>query len=228
MRFPRNQSQVARAVEKCEFADDGDVAAQAPSVFPPIAEAAAVPAFLGARCLLLTLGRARRELRRLGALRGRGRGPALRGDGAGDVEVAVRLVGEVHARALPASGVVAPDGGDLVGPVDVLVDVVHAVMLLHPIGDVGLAVIGDGRGRVPEAEDLVRSGGRVQLALLRDLPLLAHHALEVFQEVSRRRLQMERGLDASFYTMRVFAFTLVLLLWDLGFGSNIERVAFLR
>jgi len=77
----------------------------------------------------------------------------------------------------------------------------------HPIADVRLATVGvvvgavgggvlrleSSEGRVPETQDFVRRGHRVELALLRHLPLLAHDPVQVGQERrAGRRKQLGR------------------------------------
>lgn len=80
-------------------------------------------------------------------------------------------------------------------------------MFGHPIANVRLpavgvvvGAVGDGvllleasEGRVPETQDFVRGGHRVELALLSHLPLLAHDPVQVGQErCAGRRQQLGR------------------------------------
>lgn len=142
---------------------------------------------MGLNYLLLSVHRpSGGEMRGLGPFRGRRRRSSFTRDRIDDVHAAI-LIGESHGRLPGRTGRVL-DRGVWIRRVNILVKIVRAVVLLHPVGHVGLPVIGHGGRRIPEAEHLVRRRRRVQLALLRDLPLLPHHPLEILQEVARRRL----------------------------------------
>lgn len=82
--------------------------------------------------------------------------------------------------------------GHLEHPVNVLIEVVGPVMLLHPIADVCFLIVGENGRRIPEAEHFVRRRCRLLLALLRHLPLLPHDTLQVLQEIRRWILQLLR------------------------------------
>jgi hypothetical protein len=97
----------------------------------------------------------------------------------------LRPASEITAPRVHRTGGVLHDGVRVV-PVHVFVHVVGAVVLLHPVRDVVLLVVGQQHRRIPETEDLVGRRRRFQLALLRHLPLLPHHSLQVLEEVYRR------------------------------------------
>lgn len=119
-------------------------------------------------------------------LRRRGWRPSFTRDRVHDVDAAI-LVGESDARLAGGARRVL-DGGVGIRRVHVLVEIVGPVVFLHPVRHVRLPVIGDGGGRVAEAEHLVRGRGRVELALLRHLPLFPHHSLKILEEVAGWRL----------------------------------------
>lgn len=116
----------------------------------------------------------------------RGRRPSFTRDRVHDVDAAI-LVGEPDA-GLAGGARRVFDGGVWVRRVHVLVKIVGPVVFLNPVRHVRFPVIGDGGRRVAETEHLVRGRGRIQLALLRHLPLLPHHPLEILEEIAGRRL----------------------------------------
>lgn len=116
----------------------------------------------------------------------------LAGDRVDDVHAAI-LVGEPHRRLSGRAGRVL-DRSVRIRCVYIFVQIIRAVVLLYPIGYIGFSVIGHSGWRVAKAEHLVRRRRRVQFALLRDLPLLPHHPLEVLEEVAWRRLVGRRQL----------------------------------
>lgn len=164
------------------------------SVLPPTAETAIPsPLGMGLDYLLLSVHRpGGGQMRGLGPFRRRRRRPSLARDGVDDVHAAV-LVGEPHGRLPSWTGRVL-DRSMGIRRVHVLIEIVGAIVLLHPVGHVGLPVVGHRRWRVAEAEHLVRRRRGVQFALLRDLPLLPHHPLQVLEKVARRSLIGSRQL----------------------------------
>ena len=112
--------------------------------------------------------------------------PSFTGDRVHDVDAAV-LVREPDGR-LPGRARRVLHRCVRIRRVHVLVQIVGSVVFLDPVRHVGLPVIGHGGRWIAEAEYLVRSGGRVQLTLLRDLPLFPHHSLKILQEIAGRRL----------------------------------------
>jgi len=126
------------------------------------------------------------EMRSLGPFGRRRWRSSLTGDRVDDVHTAI-LVRESH-RGLP--GWTGRVFNRCVGirRVNILVKIVRAIVLLHPVGHIGFPIVSHSRRRISEAEHLVRRRRRVQLALLRDLPFLPHHSLEILQEITRRSL----------------------------------------
>lgn len=116
----------------------------------------------------------------------RGWRPSFTRDRVHDVDAAI-LVGEPDARLAGGARRVF-DGGVRVRRVHVLVQIVGPVVFLNPVRHVRFPVIGDGGRRVAEAEHLVGGRGRIELALLRHLPLLPHHSLKILEEIAGRRL----------------------------------------
>lgn len=115
----------------------------------------------------------------------RGRSP-FAGDRVDDIDATI-FVGESDGRLTSGTRGIL-ERCMRIRRVNVLVEIVHSVVLLHPIGDVGLPVVGHGRRRISKTQDLVRRRGRVEFALLRDLPFLSHDALEILQKVAGRCL----------------------------------------
>lgn len=112
--------------------------------------------------------------------------PSFTRDRVHDVDAAI-LVREPHARLAGWAGRVL-DGRVRIRRVHVLVQIVGPVVFLNPVRHVRLPVIRHGGGWVAEAEHLVRGGGRVELALLRHLPLFPHHSLKILEEIAGWRL----------------------------------------
>lgn len=164
------------------------------SFLPPATETAVPsPLGMGLNYLLLSVHRpGGGEMRGLGPFGRRRWRPPLTGDRVDDVHAAI-LVGESHRR-LPGRAGRVLDRSMGIRSVYILVQIIRAVVLLHPIGHIGLPVVGDGGWRIPKTEHLVRRRRRVQFALLRDLPLLPHYPLEVLEEIAWRRLVGRRQL----------------------------------
>lgn len=160
-----------------------------PSVFPPPAETAVPSLFgMGLDYLLLSVHRASSgEMRSFGPL-GRWRWrSSLAHDRVHDRVHAAILVGEPDRRLSCRTGRVL-DRPVRIRRVHVLVEIVRAVVFLYPIRHVGLPVVGNGGRRIAETENLVWCRRRVEFALLRDLPLLPHHPLQILEKVTWWRL----------------------------------------
>lgn len=160
------------------------------SVLPPAAETAVPsPLGMGLDYLLLSVHRTGSgEMRGFSPLGRRRRRSSFAHDRIYDRVHAAVFVGEPDCRLSRRAGRVLDRSVRMIGRVHILVEIVRSVVLLHPIRHVGLPVVGNSRRRVSEAEDLMRRRRRIKLALLRDLPLLPHHPLEILEEVARRRL----------------------------------------
>lgn len=158
------------------------------SLLPPAAETTVPsPLRMGLNYLLLSVHRSGSgEMRSLGPFGRRWRRSSLTGDRVNNVHATI-LVSESHRRLSCWTGRVF-DRRVGICRVNVLIKIVCAIMLLHPVRYIGLPVVGHSGRRISETEHLVRRRRRVQLTFLRDLPLLPHHPLEILQEIARRSL----------------------------------------
>lgn len=161
-------------------------------LLPPAAETAVPsPLGMGLDYLLLSVHRpGGGEMRSLGPFGWRRRRSSLTSDRVDDVHTAI-FVRESHRRLPSWTGRVFNRCMGI-RRVNVLVKIIRAIVLLHPVRHIGFPIVGHSGWRISEAEHLVRRRRRVQLALLRDLPFLPHHSLKILQEVARWSLIRRR------------------------------------